>query len=157
VSNTIGTSVGREILLTVSGNLVDSDGDGLPDNWELAHGIDPQSHAGEHGADGDRDFDGATNWEEYQSGTIPNDATSLLRLILIRNQDKPEMFELIFEAKAGKSYLLESASLKGEAWWKEVRVISATSTDRTIQTRIQKSDGIGQLYRVRLSSAVPAP
>ena len=157
VSNTIGTSVGREILLTVSGIPVDSDGDGLPDTWELAHGLDPQSHAGAHGADGDWDFDGATNWEEYQSGTIPNDATSLLRLILIRNQDEPEIFELIFEAKAGKSYLLESASLKREAWWNEVRVISATSADRTIQTRIQTSDGIGQLYRVRLSSVVPAP
>jgi hypothetical protein len=29
-------------------------------------------------------------------------------------------------------------------------VISATSTDRNIQTLIQTKDGIGQLYRLRL-------
>ena len=81
---------------------------------------------------------------------------SLLRLFSIRNEDEPRIFELIFEAKAGKSYLLESAPMKSGAPWNEFRVISATSADRTIQTRIQTSDGIGQLYRVRLSSMVPA-
>jgi hypothetical protein len=46
---------------------VDWDGDGLPDDWEMAHGLDP----GFDGADLDLDGDGLTNWEEYLRGTDP--------------------------------------------------------------------------------------
>ena len=151
VSNTVGTTTSREILVNVSNAFTDTDDDGLPDDWELAYGLDPQNQSGAHGANGDWDHDGATNWEEYQSGTLPNDATSFLKLIITGNPDVPEVFEITFEAKAGKSYLLESSSLDEGTAWSEIMVISATSTDRNIQTRIQTKDGIGQLYRLRLS------
>lgn len=47
----------------------DDDNDGMPDWWELIHGLDPldPSDAGE-----DPDGDGATNLEEYLAGTDPN-------------------------------------------------------------------------------------
>lgn len=47
--------------------IVDSDGDGLPDWWELAHGFDP--HTAD--ADADADGDGFSNLEEYNAGTDP--------------------------------------------------------------------------------------
>ena len=54
----------------------DSDGDGLPDWWELEHGLDPHNaDTGDTGvSDGykDSDNDGWTNLEEYQHGTNPN-------------------------------------------------------------------------------------
>jgi len=43
----------------------DTDGDGLPDGWEVAAGIDPNDPTGDNGADGDIDGDGITNLEEY--------------------------------------------------------------------------------------------
>lgn len=49
----------------------DSDGDGLPDKWEVQFGLDPHSNIGVHGANGDPDFDGLTNAEEYEVGTDP--------------------------------------------------------------------------------------
>jgi hypothetical protein len=49
----------------------DSDGDGLPDWWEEAHGLDPYSALGNDGAAGDPDNDGLTNPQEYLHGTDP--------------------------------------------------------------------------------------
>ncbi len=46
---------------------VDSDGDGMPDFWELEHGFDPAVPDG----DADSDADGLTNSEEYLYGTNP--------------------------------------------------------------------------------------
>jgi hypothetical protein len=45
----------------------DSDGDGMPDAWELQYGLNPFLND----ADGDPDGDGLTNLQEYQLGTNP--------------------------------------------------------------------------------------
>ena len=50
---------------------IDSDGDGLPDWWEIAHGLDPNSADGIDGAYGDADGDALDNWAEYLAGTDP--------------------------------------------------------------------------------------
>jgi hypothetical protein len=46
----------------------DSDGDGLPDDWELAHGLDPNNPVD---ALDDPDKDGLTTLAEYRAGTDP--------------------------------------------------------------------------------------
>jgi hypothetical protein len=50
----------------------DADGDGIPDKWEIEHGLDPlTSNAGQ-----DSDSDGYTDYEEYMAGSDPLDAGS---------------------------------------------------------------------------------
>lgn len=52
---------------------LDSDGDGMPDKWEIAHKLNAQDPAD---ADADADGDGFTNLEEYLAKTDPNDPKS---------------------------------------------------------------------------------
>jgi hypothetical protein len=46
---------------------VDWDADGMPDDWERDHGLDPTMNDGNF----DYDNDGLTNYEEYERGTDP--------------------------------------------------------------------------------------
>ncbi|MEM3126990.1 MAG: carboxypeptidase regulatory-like domain-containing protein, partial [Candidatus Woesearchaeota archaeon] len=50
---------------------VDSDGDGIPDQWEIRYGLNPKDP---NDANLDLDLDGFTNLEEYRAGTDPSDA-----------------------------------------------------------------------------------
>lgn len=50
--------------------VVDADGDGLPDEWERKHGMNPSDASD---ADADADGDGFTNKEEYLAKTDPKD------------------------------------------------------------------------------------
>ncbi len=51
----------------------DSDGDGMPDHWELKFGLDPAVND----ADSDLDKDGYSNLEEYLYGSDPADSRSV--------------------------------------------------------------------------------
>ncbi|MDP6810988.1 MAG: S8 family serine peptidase [Kiritimatiellia bacterium] len=54
-------------------NIIDSDGDGMPDWWEIAMGMDPYDATGDNGRDADLDEDGLTAIYEYWSGTDPRE------------------------------------------------------------------------------------
>ncbi len=58
---------------------IDTDGDGLPDQWEIDNGLDPEDDGTidpDNGADGDPDEDGLKNIDELNHGTDPQNPDS---------------------------------------------------------------------------------
>jgi hypothetical protein len=91
----------------------DSDGDGLPDDWESRHGLDAFSALGADGADGDPDADGLTNRDEFLAGTEPRALT--VRIVRITTQSSG--VRVWVNVAAGRRYRLEvSDQLEPPAW-----------------------------------------
>jgi len=55
-----------------AGTPADSDGDGMPNDWETQHGLNPNDPTD---ATKDFDGDGVSNLDEYKAGTDPSDTT----------------------------------------------------------------------------------
>lgn len=70
----LAISVMALAFLPVRAQSVDQDGDGLPDAWETAHGLNPRNANGVNGAAGDPDHDGLPNNDEFANATDPQRA-----------------------------------------------------------------------------------
>ena len=113
----------------------DSDLDGMPDSWEVANGLDPQS------ADDallDTDADGLTNVQEYAAGTDPQDATSSLALEVTRLANG--MLRVGFAGVQGRSYSLQYTQALDQEWQPLTHFFPETSgkVSRTISPRVSR-------------------
>ncbi|MCW1884189.1 hypothetical protein OKA04_05565 [Luteolibacter flavescens] len=78
----------------------DDDNDGMPDAWEIAHGLNPLLTDSNEDSDGD----GFTNFQEYEADTDPRDPRS--RFTVEIAQVDPETVRLGWLAMPGRTYTI---------------------------------------------------
>ena len=101
----------------------DSDGDGLPDWWEVANGANPFAPD----ADADPDGDGFSNRQEYFAGTNPRDPNSALKLL--EPSVAPGSVILHFLAASNHSYSVLCKTNLSDPTWIKVADIPAQPAD----------------------------
>ena len=129
--------------------LGDTDGDGIPDEWETAYGLNPNSNADR---DLDSDGDGMSNLAEYMAGTNPTDSHSNLRVDLTT---LPSAAMLQVGVAAGHTGSLQySDALPGGPWLK-LADFTARSTNR-VEVIADPGYTNARFYRV-VSPQQPGP
>ena len=123
------------------GRPFDSDGDGLPDGWEIVYGTDPQVPD----ANADPDHDGVTNAQEYRTGTDPRDAASYFHLDIASDSGA---VQLRLAAAAGRTYSIESSDRLSTDSWTTLFNISAAPTNRVVTLPVSPASPQG-FYRLR--------
>jgi hypothetical protein len=106
--------------------LKDSDGDGVPDVWEAAHGMITNN-----ASDGLLDFDndGMINRDEYFAGTSPTNAASVLKVFLTQtNLATP----LQFDAQSNITYTIQYRTNFDAAPWQTLSKVAPQAAVRTI-------------------------
>jgi hypothetical protein len=137
------------LVLTDSGfasaNSLDTDGDGMPNAWELTYGFNTNSLAD---ANLDADGDGLSNVQEYLADTNPTNATSVLKLSSIESLGGNQV-RLTFSAMSNKNYIVEFKNAFSDPAWSTVANVASAATNRTVQISNTVPALAHRLFRLR--------
>jgi hypothetical protein len=122
--------------------LADTDGDGMPDEWESANNLNPANSAD---AALDSDSDGMSNADEYLAGTDPLDKESYLKVEYIMVEDSPPTASIAFVAFARKTYSVLRRDSMEHGPWIPIADVPATSTNRLVVVRDSTARTPGQI------------
>jgi hypothetical protein len=123
--------------------LADTDGDGMPDDWENQYGFNRANAAD---ANQDADGDGMTNLQEYLAGTHPKQAGSLLRVNATRTGSGGVL--LSFTAVAGRSYSVLYKDRLADVVWVRLTTVPPQTATQTFMVQDDSATLPQRFYRV---------
>lgn len=124
----------------------DTDGDGIPDWWERAHGL---NFTNSTDATTDDDGDGFTNLQEYLAGTDPANPASALKITAIDIIGTDN--RVTFNSVADKKYDVErTPTLQPISWGAVTQGVAGTGAAIQIIDPGAATNAPGRFYRVRL-------
>ncbi|MEP7014476.1 MAG: hypothetical protein ABI925_03465 [Verrucomicrobiota bacterium] len=144
ITGNSGTITGNDTSFATS-PFIDTDGDGIPDDYENDNGLNPND-----GADGaqDTDGDGVSNFMEYLAGTNPRDPTSLFRINSIVSNSND--FIVTFTTVLAKRYQVEqSPTLLAPSWVPVGNVVSGNGNSVAV-TDVGGRFANTRFYHVRI-------
>ena len=126
----------------------DTDHDGLPDEWELANGLDPTDPTGLNGPLGDPDGDGLTNYQEFIAGTDPHDSQDFLAFRRVSLSSQSCL--LTFNTRPGRTYAVQALNALGptNTWTTFTNAIPGTGNPVTVCEPLTQT---ARFYRLNVS------
>lgn len=122
---------------------LDTDGDGIPDAWEIRYTGNPTSLVpGAH-----NDTDGASNFDEYIADTNPNDALSRLAMRTLSVSDRLEF--MAGPASTARVYRLQMYTQETGSWTNLATGLTPTGT--TLSVTHSNPAAPAAFYRVGVS------
>ncbi|MGV3663330.1 MAG: RHS repeat-associated core domain-containing protein [Prosthecobacter sp.] len=129
--DTLADAIETTVTLT-NANDEDSDDDGLPDGWEVANALNPNSAAGAHGAAGDPDGDTYTNMQEYLGHSDPQLTASIPAQPPVITHASPAELNPFLLEEDSLAFTAHATDANGEtigySWRLDGEVKSTTST-----------------------------
>ncbi len=121
----------------------DTDHDGIPDAWELAHGLNPNDpNDGALDADGD----GQSNLSEYLAGTDPQNPAD--RLTVAITSPAPGQTHIKFTASANNGYTIQYKAALTDATWIKFTDIAPQASAHAVDVTDATPSLTQRFYRV---------
>jgi hypothetical protein len=127
---------------------LDSDSDGLPDDWEELYGLNPRVATGDDGPEGDPDHDGLVNSQEFRFGADP-------RRVSVRILEVARVaggISLVFNGVTGRSYTIEYCDSLLSGNWAVLSQTSPLSATQPTEITLRLTPGIkARFFRLSVS------